>query len=352
MDLGVIEGFYGPLWSWDEREALIARLAPHGYRFYHYAPKGDPAVRERWRTPWPDETAERLRAFAASCRAAGLRFGAGIAPLELSSRAGGPAWRALEERLAQLDAVGIDELVLLFDDVRGDTPDLAGEQARIADFAAARTAAARMLVCPTYYSDDPLLDRLYGERPADYLETLGRRLDEAIGVFWTGEEICAREITTGHIERVTEALRRPPVLWDNYPVNDSPRMARHLHLRAFTGRAPGLDAALAGHAINPALQPALSAIPALTLPARYREGEGYEYMRAFRAAAREVLGEALARMVEADLTLLEDAGLDRLGEEHARLRARYAAIDHPAAREIVRWLDGGYQPGAGAPCAG
>jgi len=346
MDLGIIEGFYGPLWSWPERQALVDRLAPAGYRFYHYAPKADPAVRECWRTPWPETEAQALKRFADHCREAGVRFGAGFTPMGLSGDAPRSDWDALAERLTQLDAIGVDTLMLLFDDLRGDSEHLASDQARIVDWAAARTSAAELVVCPTYYSDDPLLDRLFGARPEGYLEALGRALDPRIGVYWAGEEICAREVSSGHMERIAEALRRPPLLWDNYPVNDSPRMARHLHLRAFTGRSPGLAEILAGHAVNPALQPTLTAIPALTLAARYRLGERYEYVRAFRDAAREVLGEALAAQIAADLPRLEDAGLDRLDDAHAELRARYISFEHPAAREIVAWLDGAYTGGA------
>jgi hyaluronoglucosaminidase len=41
--------------------------------------------------------------------------------------------------------------------------------------------------------------------------------------------------------------------------------------------------------------------------------------------------------------LFHDRGLDRLSAETiATLRDRYAAFDHPAAREIVAWLDGKY----------
>ncbi|MFN8547639.1 MAG: hypothetical protein U0527_06615 [Candidatus Eisenbacteria bacterium] len=46
--------------------------------------------------------------------------------------------------------------------------------------------------------------------------------------------------------------------------------------------------------------------------------------------------------MQSDLIALQDTGLDRLGELAAGLRARYA-IDHPGAREIVDWLDGGYR---------
>ena len=61
---------------------------------------------------------------------------------------------------------------------------------------------------------------------------------------------------------------------------------------------------------------------------------------AFERAARAVLGEELAERVGRDLLTLQDRGLDRLGERRAALRDRYAAFDHPAAREIVAWLDG------------
>lgn len=66
----------------------------------------------------------------------------------------------------------------------------------------------------------------------------------------------------------------------------------------------------------------------------------YEYGRAFADAASLVVGPDLARLLQEDISLLQDSGLDRLGIAGERLRDRYSAIDHPAAREIIRWLDG------------
>src|SRR5205085_12216724 len=101
---------------------------------------------------------------------------------------------------------------------------------------------------------------------------------------------------------------------------------------------------LTAHAVNPALQPVLSCIPALTLATSYGAGADYAYGAAFREAATQVAGEPLATMLEQDLLSLHDAGLDNLGKRHAELRVRYAAIDHPAAKEVVAWLDGAYVP--------
>ena len=133
--------------------------------------------------------------------------------------------------------------MLAVDDVRGDIPDLAAQQAAVVDWAAARTSAGRVFVCPTYFSDDPLLDRLFGARPARYLEHLGAALDRRIRVYWTGAEICAKAIEPTHIEGVAERLGRAPVIWDNAAANDSPVMARHLTLRAITGRPAELACA-------------------------------------------------------------------------------------------------------------
>ena len=164
---------------------------------------------------------------------------------------------------------------------------------------------------------------------------------------WTGEEVCAREFSPGHLARVAEQMRRKPFLWDNYPVNDGPRMSPHLHLRAFTGRPAAIGAEIAAHGINTASQAVLSRIPALTLVESYREGADYQYLAAFRRAAHDVLGPELADGVERTLLLLEDAGLGGITpEQHQRLRARFAAFDHPAAREIVAWLDGHFAIGA------
>lgn len=351
MALGVIEGFYGPIWSVAARQDLIRALAPAGYAVYHYAAKADPAVRRAWQAPWTDADAESLRAVAETCRARGMRFGVGLTPLGLSRWSATHAWTALAGKLAQLDAIGIDDLVLAFDDVRGDVPDLAAQQATIVHWAAGRTTAERLYVCPTYFSDDPRLDRLFGARPKRYLDNLGVALDRRIRVYWTGPEICAKAIEPTHVEHVAERLGRPPTLWDNVIANDSPLTAQHLSLRGVTGRPADLAGVTDGHALNPALQPTLAAIPALTLAMAYARGESYDHAAAFRDAAEQVCGAELAAALEADLPALCDGGRDRLEPAtRADLRERYAAFDHPAAREVVAWLDGAYDPGAdGAP---
>ena len=341
-ELGVIEGYFGRPWRQEDRKRVLTRLRELGFSWFQYAPKADAFLRRRWREPHLQAVLAELRDLSAHCRSLGLRFGVGLSPFELYRDFSGPAKVDFIAKVRALDEIGIDDLAILFDDTRGDVPDLAAREAEVVHTALANTRASRVLMCPTYYSDDCMLDVVFGARPHGYLEDLGRRLDPRVAVYWTGEEICTREFSPGHLTRVADALGRKPTLWDNYPVNDGPRMSRFLHLRGFTGRPGSIGEHVAAHATNPALQPHLSLIPAATLVASYREGTNYRYMAAFRTAARALAGDELAEMLEQDLHALQDRGIDQLGDDRQRLRQRYGAFDHPMAAEVVRWLDGGY----------
>ncbi len=342
-ELGIIEGYFGRCWSHEERCAVISPLGAAGYRFFHYAPKIDMFLRRDWQQPYPEAAIDRLRQLSVHCRSLDVRFGVGLTPYGAHLDFDAPTRAALKTKLAMLDAVGLDDLAILFDDMRGDIVDLAVRQAEIIAFCLDHSRATRFYTCPSYYSDDPVLDRVFGARPVDYLEDFGRLIDPAIHVYWTGEEVCSKAYSPGHLRDVAERIGRKVCLWDNYPVNDGPRMSQYLHLRSFTGRGPDIAPWLTGHAINPALQPTLGCIPALTLAAAYAQGDAYSYGAAFLDAAVAVVGPALAAMLQADMLTFSDSGLDRMSPERkGALRARYTAIDHPAAREVVDWLDGGY----------
>jgi hypothetical protein len=342
VELGIIEGFYGRPWTWQERADTVAFLAPHGYRFYLYAPKADVYLRRRWKEPHPEADAQNLAALAARCREVGVRFGVGISPFELMGF-DTAAREALARKLAFADELGVQDIAILFDDMEGDRPDLADRQAQLVHWAAERTGADRVIVCPSYYTDDPVLDRFFGHRPEGYLERLGALLDPAIQMFWTGDEVVTREYSIPHLQRVAEQMRRKPFLWDNYPVNDGQRMSQYLHLRGVTGRPAVMGDYIAAHGVNPALQAVLTRIPMLTLAARYRQGDAYSYFPATRAAARVVMGDELGERLGDDVLFLQDVGLDRLGDKEKLLRERWTGVDHPGAREIIDWLDGGYR---------
>ena len=64
---------------------------------------------------------------------------------------------------------------------------------------------------------------------------------------------------------------RPPLLWDNYPVNDA-MMADRLFLGPLRGRDPGLAEACSGYLANAMVQPRCSMLP-LASVAAYLDGD-------------------------------------------------------------------------------
>lgn len=341
-NLGIIEGYFGQPWSWEDRRAVVEALAPFGYRFFHYAPKGDPFLRRRWVEPHPLQEAGQISHFVALCQSLGVRVGIGLSPYEAFNDFNGKVRNIFINRVEDLASLGIQELGIFFDDMHSSLPDLAQRQIEIMHLARDTVPQLKLAMTPTYYSNDPVLDRVFGKRPDSYLRELGAGLDPSIDIYWTGEEVCSREISIGHLRAIGGLLKRKPLLWDNYPVNDGPRMSQFLHLRGFTGRSHRLANWVSGHAINPALQPHLTCIPAITLAMAYQQGDDYCYGASGYEAAVRMVGPTLADMIRADIMSFQDLGLTKLANRRETLIERYQSIQHPAAQEILAWLQDEY----------
>ncbi|MGL4232683.1 MAG: beta-N-acetylglucosaminidase domain-containing protein [Casimicrobium sp.] len=344
--LGIVEGFFGPAWSWQARAHAIDLLRDWDYRNYLYAPKSDAALRRHWQLPFTPDWTSAVTSFNRQCRAKGVAFGVGLSPYGLYESFNRDARQTFTKKLDEIKALELDALAIFFDDMHA-SDDMTATQAEIVNLAHSHGATEHLLVCPSYYSDDIVLDRVFSERPHNYLRELCASIDSSIEVFWTGEEVCARQFDAAHLDRVADEMGRKPTLWDNYPVNDGPRMSDHLHLRAVTGRGQSVASRVAAHYINPALQPTLSLIPAITLSMSYRRGERYVYGEAFAEAAEIVVGKALALKLREDLLALQDLGRAKMDASKIEtIRDRYRNESHPAARELIAWLDGHYRVSA------
>lgn len=343
--LGVIEGFFGKGWSWYARRRYAQWLPRHGYGFYIYAPKEDACLRKQWHSPWSEATLQELKLLAAECRANGLAFGIGLSPM--GAHHDYARQRPLLEAKVRLidDELAPDILAVLFDDMKSDTPDLAACQLTIAHDIASWTRAPRLLLCPSYYSTDPILEKVFGPMPQGYLTELGLHLDPNFDIFWTGPKVMSKSYPSDHLAQVTDWLKRKPFLWDNYPVNDGSKSSAFLNLSAFEERPARLAQELSGHAVNPMKQAALSTIPLATLPMSYRLGDHYHPDKAFHASVQSSCGPQLAPLIEEDLALMQAVGLNQLTpEQHQQLQTRYQAYrGQVCADEILGWLAGEYQ---------
>ena len=266
---GIIEGFYGPPWTWEQRAEVMAACHGWGMTHYVYAPKDDPLHRERWREPYPSADLDALAGLAeAGTLQVGFAISPGLSmdPLDADDRAD------LAAKVDQVVAAGIELVCLCLDDipVAADLgPPHAGLTAWLADHLADRAA---VLLVPTEYT---------GQAATPYLEALAQGVPAEVPIAWTGDTVVTDEITVAQAEARAAAVGgRAPLVWDNYPVNDS-IMADRLFTGPLRGRERGLRDACSGWLANPMVQ-ARASLPALASVAGWLRGEDPE--AAWRAA--------------------------------------------------------------------
>lgn len=297
---GVIEGFYGPPWLWAERQRLVSFLAAHGFTAYAYAPKNDPLHRDRWREPYLPEEWERFAELARQCTETGITFVFGISPLGLRFQRRGARvvcdpddLAALVAKIAAADAVGVRTFCLLVDDMpvraaddgagRDELGPASADVALVREVHRALAALGpdrRLWFVPQPYC---------GDTATPYLRQLGDEVPDDVEICWTGRDVCSADITLGHAREVQTVLRRPPLIWDNHPVNDG-GMQHDPHLGPLRGRDARLPEATAGIVANLALQPEASRIALATVADYARAPASYDPERSWEAALVEVAG--------------------------------------------------------------
>jgi hypothetical protein len=341
---GIIEGFYGRTWPWPTRHSMVEFLRRQHFNSYVYAPKADRYLRQAWRETHAEEEFAQLQALREKCRTQDVQFGIGFSPWGLQSAYRSADRVALQQKIRDLNRLDSDILCILFDDMPGAIADLAARQCAIVADIIAASNARRVLVCPTYYSFDPVLEKVFGAMPERYLETLGSGLDAGIDIFWTGALVVAPGFSRADIDAVSARLGRKPVLWDNYPVNDGRAISRFLHLLPVSNRPWQLSEWCNGHLANPMNQAFLSQLPLASLAHNYRLRGDYDPQRFWREQAPVLFGEPLAALLQRDVELFQSQGLDQISaRQRELLSADYRHIDHPAALELIDWLHEGYR---------
>lgn len=340
FEYGVIEGLYDQEqgWSWEARHAYGVFCQQHGFGFYIYAPKNDPWLREQWAEPWPEDQWLALQRVCNNFKQHQVRFGIGFTPYHVRDLTP-QVKQQLKSKIALTNQLKPEILSILFDDFSNDIPNLAQLQAEIAAFIAAESNAEQFIVAGTYYSRDALLERIFGAMPQNYISDLGRCLDPAFDIFWTGDHVIALGFDQASLDDVAQQLRRKPFLWDNYPVNDPSWLKHRLRLMPFNGRPWQLSQWSAGHAVNPMIQPWLSMLPLATLQDLYQHKAQFASYASFKKHAYALCGEALAQTIEANLVSLTEEGRLLFTEfTKQRLHKAFAPFDTPFSKEIIHWL--------------
>ena len=340
--LGLIEGFFGQPWPEQDRLSFAPFLQQRGFDFYLYAPKADPLLRKRWRESWPEDYASKLRGLGNHFRQHGVSFGVGLSPFGLHELSSAEGKKTLEEKIHRLNEIGIDLLGLFFDDMPVHA-DLAQRQLEAINLVRQSTRA-RIIFCPSFYSPDPILEKVFGRRPAQYWEEISKAPKE-IDFAWTGPKVISDEIPIKHLEEAAELLGRKPFLWDNLFANDGPRNCKFLKIRGPKGRTTAALEHTNGWAWNPMNQAHLSRIVLLATRHAMLDHMAPEF--ALARAIEESCPPSLAAFVSTNRKAMLEQGLDKIDLSMKDAWAEeLKEWDHPVAVEIARWLAEGYLVGS------
>lgn len=339
IGIGLIEGFFGPEWSWESRHQFCENLRNYGGEFYLYAPKRDPYLRKSWTQDHPAEMWSELKRLSQKCHSQGLKFGVGLSPFEIHSQWNQENKQILKDKIKKLEDLDINYLGLFFDDMRG-ADDLADKQLEILSFVKSLTDRT-ILFCPTYYSDDPILDKVFGQRAPDYLEKIGT-LPKEIEIFWTGNKVIPPTISSQELDTVRAVLKRKPMIWENYFANDGPKQCKFLKMKPFEGRSPEALQSATGWAFNLMNQPSLSEILfAASVDALVK---GTTPTAALHKMARKLAGDEFESLLEQYSSALNDQGLDKM-EPTTKTEIIAALGQDRFSGEIRAWLGGKYVVG-------
>jgi hypothetical protein len=265
---GIVEGFYGKPWSHQDRLDMLRFEGAHGMNVYYYAPKDDLYHRHWWRKPYPKREAARLAELAKTAKENFVEFCFAISPGLSIRYSSEEDFRQLSAKLAQVSDLGISCFALFLDDVPPELQDeadraqfktLAQAHAslinKLYDDLKSRSPRNRLVVTPTTYTTS------WGRR--DYIADLGGLVRSEIPLVWTGIDTFSPQITREQAVEWSRLIRRPPLIWDNFPVNDADPWRPHLGPLA--GRSADLPEVTQGFFANPMVQPQLSKIPLATV---------------------------------------------------------------------------------------
>ncbi|XP_065641313.1 protein O-GlcNAcase [Hydra vulgaris] len=252
---GVIEGFYGSPWVFNERLDLFQRMKVLGLNTYLYGPKDDIKHRREWRVKYTDVEKAMLLRLIQESKANSVEFVYSISPgLDIVFSSDVDV-QLLQEKLTQVQLLGCSSFAILFDDIE---PELClTDKSEFRSFGEAQMVLINkiynflgevkiMMMCPTEYCDSRAKPNI---ETSEYLKTLGDGLHKDIHILWTGEKVVSHTITDQSVKTLTSVLKRKPVIWDNIHANDYDQ--RRLFLGPYKGRSSKLYQSVSGILTNP-----------------------------------------------------------------------------------------------------
>ncbi|MFT6399788.1 MAG: hypothetical protein ACJAYU_004557 [Bradymonadia bacterium] len=226
---GVFEGHSGPVWSWQERDALLRAHALHGLGTYVYAPEGDLFRSSDWRSPYPNEWMEEFGRLASLATDLEFALTFGISPFADWTE-GDTA--TLISKLQTIADAGATSFVIMGDGVDAATVDADLGQAQLAAVGAVvawmseTSLEGKITFFPSVVTE---AERNSAADGSAYLGALAELPDEVV-VLWSGAESWNAAFNAEELDAHAAATGQPAGLLDSYWAGPSTRLG------TYTGR--------------------------------------------------------------------------------------------------------------------
>ncbi|BEG98474.1 hypothetical protein BSYN_07390 [Bacteroides sedimenti] len=243
---GVVEGFYGKPWSFEDRVSQLKFYGFNKMNTYIYGPKDDPYHScPNWRKPYPQKEAERMAELVRLAKSNKVDFVWAIHPGQ-DIKWNDEDRKLLLDKFESMYNLGVRSFAVFFDDISGEGTN-AAKQAELLNyiddnFVKVKKDVTPLVMCPTEYN------KSWSNVAGGYLKTLGDKLNPSIQIMWTGDKVVA-DIHSDGMAWINGLIKRPAYIWWNFPVTDYVR--DHLLMGPVYGNDTNIADMMSGFVSNP-----------------------------------------------------------------------------------------------------
>ena len=276
---GIVEGFYGKTWSFQQRNKLLDDFKQWKFNTYVYAPKFDLKHRLEWQHPYSSDEMDQFKDLVNKSNRAGISFIFSISPGLNYHVNAKENLKMLLRKLKTFKQIGVTHYAILMDDIPTEIAD-GNEHAQIVKVLTEELCDAKNLMfCPTIYSNWHLSQ---SEDAQNYLKIIGDQIHPDVSFFWTGPTIVSKTIHPDDFKSINSILNRNVILWDNFFANDYVP-ANTIFTGPIMNRPPELLDLCNGHLLNPSNSFLMNYLSFSTfsdyisMKGRYNPHESWEY---------------------------------------------------------------------------
>lgn len=283
---GVVEGFYGIPWSYEDRISQLQFYGKFKMNTYIYGPKDDPYHSSpNWRLPYPEKEAAQLSDLVKIAKENKVDFVWAIHPGQ-DIKWNDTDRNLLLAKFENMYQMGVRSFAVFFDDITGEGTD-PSRQAELLNylnehFAKVKKDISQLIICPTIYN------KSWSKSKKDYLPTLGKELNPSIQIMWTGDQVVT-DITKQGLQWVNRQINRPAYVWWNFPVTDFAR--DHVVMGELYGMDKSIKKDMSGFMSNPMEHAEASKVAIFSIASYTWNLAQYDSKRAWEDVIKELMPE-------------------------------------------------------------